>query len=342
MRILYVGDSGGLKNAALFYLFPPRLINGMIREGHTVHVFNDKDMARGFNIFHSSRMGLRKTNLALLQTCRDFMPELIILAHCKNILNETLMDIRDICPHVKIIHRNVDPLSDAGNVARILDRVNYVDGIFITTAGPSLQKFTSAKTFCSFIPNPVDPSIDTAAAFSAPTYDADLFFAAGAMKHDDHRTELVSKLMAHATEVKTEIIGAGINDRSLFGLPYIEKLARVKMGLVINKTEDFYLYASDRMSQYMGNGIMVFAHSLPSYTDIFSNGEIITYSNTDELIDRVRYYAAHDTERRQIAEKGYVRAHQVFNSQLVARHMIDTTFDLSPSSYAWPSTKYTG
>lgn len=340
MRILYVGNSGGLKNAALFYLFPPRLINGFIRQGHNVHVFNDRDVARNSNIFKSSRLGKEKTNQALIQTCRDFMPDLVVLAHCENITNETLHTIRDICKDVKIIHRNVDPLSSSFNVERIKNRINHVDGIFVTTAGSALRQFTSSKTFAAFLPNPVDPSIDTGRAFAATDYDADLFFAAGAMRENDHRQILISELLAKTPDVKTEIIGAGINKKSLFGLPYMNKLGRVKMGLVINKTEDFYLYASDRMSQYMGNGMMVFAHTAPHYTDIFTNNEIVTYDHADDLSEKVKYYATHDAERRIIAEKGYAAAHRMFNNQMVAQYIIDTTFDHPPATYPWPSRKF--
>ena len=341
MRVLYVGNSGGIKNAGLFYLFPPRLINGLTREGHNVHVFNDRDIARNSNIFKSSRLGIKKTNEALIQTCRNFMPHLIIIAHCENISNNTLDEIRTICDGVKIIHRNVDPLSSEFNVSRIKNRINHVDGIFITTAGDALKQFTSNKTFSAFLPNPVDLSIDTGKAFSATTYDADLFFAAGAMRENDHRTILISDLLKKTATIKSEIIGAGINKKSLFGLPYMNKLASVKMGLVINKTEDFYLYASDRMSQYMGNGIMVFANEKPQYSDIFADTELVTYTAAEDLADKVNYYATHDSERRRIAENGYHRAHQIFNTQLIARYIINTTFDMPVENTAWPSQKYT-
>ncbi len=62
MRILYVGNSGGMENIDRFYLFPPRIINGLIRNNHQVQVFNDKDVARLCNVFRSSRLGIKKTN----------------------------------------------------------------------------------------------------------------------------------------------------------------------------------------------------------------------------------------------------------------------------------------
>lgn len=342
MRILYVGNSGGLENTARFYLFPPRLINGFIRNGHQVQVFNDKDVARLSNPFRSSRLGLAKTNALLLNHCREYMPELVILAHCQFIENETVSEIRKICPHVKVIHLNVDPLSDRENCARIQNRVGSVDGIFITTAGQALQPFSNTFTFAAFIPNLVDLSIDTGKAFETKEFTTDLFFAAGAMREDDHRKDLVLKLLQKTSGLSIDIYGAGINDRKIFGMAYINKLASAKMGLVINKTEDYYLYASDRMSQYMANGLLVFAHTKPRYTDLFHADEFISYETVDDLIEKVNYYHTHDEERIAIAKKGYEKIHEIFHNQLVADYVIDTVFHRKTRSYPWPSEQYKG
>lgn len=340
MRILYVGNSGGLENTGRFYLFPPRLINGFIRNGHQVQVFNDKDVARLSNPLKSSRLGIKKTNALLLKQCHDYMPELIILAHCQFIQNDTLAQIREICPDIRIIHLNVDPLSDATNCNRIQNRIGSVDGIFITTAGEALKKFSNPKTFSAFIPNLVDISIDTGKSFENSKFSADLFFAAGAMKKDDHRKDLVSNLLKKTSGLTVDIYGAGINNRKIFGMKYMNKLASVKMGLVINKTEDFYLYASDRMSQYMANGLLVFAHAKPRYTDLFQNGEFVPYETEEDLIEKVNYYHTHDEERIRVAAKGYHKIHQIFHNELVARYVIEMAFDRVSMTYPWPSQKY--
>lgn len=340
MRILYVGNCGGPENFERFYLFPQRIVNGLIRNGHLVQIFNDKDIARLSNPFRSSRLGIKKTNALLLKNCHDFLPEFIILAHCHFISNDTLSQIRQICPHVKIVHLNVDPLSDLGNCSRIKKRVDHVDGIFITTAGAALKDFSSAKTFSAFVPNPVDFAIDTGRAFENSKYSADLFFAARSMKESDHRQALVSNILNHTSGLKIDIYGAGENDRKLFGMKYMKTLASVKMGLVINKTEDYYLYASDRMSQYMGNGLLVFANAGPRYTDIFNTDELVTYQTENELIEKINYYHTHDSKCRMIAKNGHQKIHQIFSSDLVTQYMIEMTFGDIQGTYAWPTQKF--
>lgn len=342
VRILYVGNSGGMENIDRFYLFPPRIINGLIRNNHQVQVFNDKDVARLCNVFRSSRLGIKKTNQFLVKNCSAFKPDLIILAHCQFIYNETIEEIRQLLPNTRIVHLNVDPLSGDGNRKRILDRVGYVDGIFITTAGPALKTISSPKTFSCFIPNPVDLSIDTGRAFENRSYNSDLFFAANKIKGDeDHRELLVNQIQQNLSHLKLDILGYGAN-RSSFGMDYIERLTSAKMGLIINKTEDFYLYASDRMSQYMANGLMTFAHENPHYNDIFQNDEIVTYASPDELIEKINYYHAHDSERIQIAEKGYTKIHHIFNNTLVTQYMVEMAMGDIKNSYPWPTEKYFG
>jgi glycosyltransferase involved in cell wall biosynthesis len=342
LRILYVGNSGGLENIDRFYLFPPRLINGLIRNGHQVQVFNDKDVARLSNLFRSSRMGVKKTNSLLIENCKVFRPELIILAHCQFIHNETLDTIKTICKDVRIIHLNVDPLSHANNIEKIQNRLNHVDGIFVTTAGPALKKISNKNTFASFIPNPVDASIDTGKAFLNPHCEFDVLFVSNALKEHDHRKILAEEIVPQSPHINFEIIGSGINQKTLFGMNYMNALHNSKMGLVINKTEDFYLYASDRMSQYMANGIMVFAHENPQYTDIFGDNHIVTYSDAKDLADKIRYYHEHDAERIQIAENGYHKIRQIFDSTLVARYMVERTMGELKISYPWPTEKYVG
>jgi spore maturation protein CgeB len=59
------------------------------------------------------------------------------------------------------------------------------------------------------------------------------------------------------------------------------------------------------------------------------------------LVDKIKYYAAHDDERRKIAEKGYLRAHQIFNNQLIARYIVETTLGNPHSSlYPFPHQIY--
>lgn len=345
MKILYVGNAQGFQNADKFYLTPQRVTNGLTRAGHNVYIFNDRDVARYHGWFKSSKFGRQSMNDRLIKTCKNFEPDLIVLAHCHHVTNKTLLDIRELLPDCKIIHRNVDPLDDAGNVERIKSRIGYVDGIFITTAGDILEQFTGPTTFAAFFPNPVDDSIDTGRSFENQNHEYDIFFAGGDLGPAHHRTKILSLLDRNFKNTSTRlgIFGGGINQHSLFGVNFINALSHSKSGLIINKSEDFYLYASDRMSQYLGNGLLVYAPETPRYTDLFTDSEIVTYATGDDLLEKIKYFEHHDDERKKIAENGYLKAHRIFDTTLVARYFIDMTFDrMENKTYPWPTRKYTG
>lgn len=345
MRILYVGNAQGFQNADKFYLFPQRLTNGLTRNGHNVYIFNDRDVARYYGWFKSSTLGAARMNAELVKTCEAFAPELIILAHCAMVTNETLDRLRSRLKDVVIVHRNVDPLSDEGNVRRIRERVGHVDGIFVTSAGEILKQFSSERTFSAFIPNPVDAAIDTGRAFANPEADIDLFFAGANLGEGHNRTNLIQQILAgmKGQDFIAKVVGAGLNNDRLFGNEFMRTLARSKTGVIVNKSEDFYLYASDRMSQYLGNGLMVYAPSQPRYEDLFSRDEIVTYDNSEDCLEKVRYYHLHDSERRRIAENGHAKAHRIFDCALIARYMVDMAFGrMEGQSYPWPYEKYGG
>lgn len=346
MRILYVGNAQGTNNADKFYLSPQRITNGLTRIGHNVYIFHDRDIARYFAPFHSSKLGAPRMNRELIRTCRVFAPDLIMLAHCSLVKNETITEIRAMLPDCRIIHRNVDPLSDAGNVCRIKERMGIIDGIFVTTAGSSLQQFATNKTFAAFFPNPVDKAIDTGRAFEQPDdcYYSDVFFAASSLGKGDHRRVMMEELLRRTKEtgLNLKIVGAGLNDKKLFGLPFMDELAHSKSGLIVNKTEGEYLYASDRMSQYLGNGLMVYASAEPRYTDLFTDQELVTYEGIGDLTDKMQFYHKNDALRRTIAENGYKKAHRIFDCELVAQYFIDMAFNrMENKSYPWPTEKYT-
>jgi len=341
MKILYVGTAQGFLNADKIYLTPQKLIQGFTRNGHCVYPFNDKEYARYSNIFRSSRRGIPKANRKLIEVCKQLHPDLIVLGHCKHIENETLAEIRQTLPDIKIIYRNVDPLHSKPNVAEIRQRVGHVDGIFITTAGKDLAEFSHEKTFVCHMPNMVDPSVETGRAFEHDgIYD---FFFAGSVLRDqyDQRQDVLKLIQEKCSDMRLGIYGANQGQEKLFGHRYLEILANSRMGLCINKTSDYYLYSSGRMTQYMGQGLMIFHDRGARFEDIFAEDEIAFYETPEELVDKILFYHKNDDARRKVAKAGWEKAHRIFNNQTVTKYIIERTFDQKLSQdYVWPTTRY--
>lgn len=342
MRILYVGTSQGFENAGKFYFTPQKLVNGFTRLGHNVYMFNDRDVARYSNVFRSQSRGKKAMNAKLIDDCRKYRPHMIVLGHCKNVTNDTLAEIRRVVPGVRMMYRNVDPLHSKDNCGDIMQRSGHVEAIFITTAGEPLRQFSHANTKISFFPNPVDPALETERAFANPGADIDFLFLGSVLRDQyDHRQDTVQYLLANKGDLNVHIGGAGVNDGKVFGAAYYELLGRSKMGLCMNKTEDYYLYASGRMSQYMASGMLGFILEGPRFEDIFGNDSFVSYKNDEELVDKIKYYAAKDSERVRIARTGCEKIHDYFMVDKVCQYMIERVFDLPLSmDYRWPTTVY--
>lgn len=344
LKILYVGTVQGLTNIGKYYLFPQRIVNGFSRLGHNVYLFNDREIARANNMFNSSRFGAKRMNIDLIRTCKSFAPDVVVLGHCWNVTNETLAEIRAMLPDLKIIYRNVDALDAERTRMRIKERSPMVDAIFSTTAGEVLRDLASPNNFSSFFPNPTDSSIDTGKAHEIENPQTDLFYAAAPMRseNEDHRAAFMRDVLQRIEpQVKTNIAGSGINEKTLFGHEYMDALAVSGMGLSLNKFDNLYLYASDRMTQYMGNGLLTFCHKGPRHSDLFADGEIVEFEAAEDLAEQILYFKKNPKERMERARNGYEKSRKMFACERVAQYMLDLTFGQAQSfEYEWPTTQY--
>src|SRR3546814_17183348 len=65
---------------------------------------------------------------------------------------------------------------------------------------------------------------------------------------------------------------------SVRGMAYMEALANARMGLSISRSDTVYLYASDRMSQFLGNGLPTFVSRTPSFQALFPAAQVAYYA----------------------------------------------------------------
>src|SRR3546814_17234298 len=110
-------------------------------------------MARGSRPLLRSGAGRAAANRKLIKACRNFRPDLLLLGHCELIKNETVDAIRADNPGLRIAYRNVDPLPDLPNLARIRRRADVADAIFLTSASPIHGVPPASRPCVSFSPN---------------------------------------------------------------------------------------------------------------------------------------------------------------------------------------------
>ncbi|MEQ8357662.1 MAG: glycosyltransferase [Kiloniellaceae bacterium] len=336
-KILLVGNLFGREMGNEFYMIMPKLLHGFIRLGCNLHVFNDREVARGSTPLLSTSAGRAAANRKLIETARNFRPDFVLLGHCEPIDNATLETLREETPGLRIAYRNVDTLTDAKNRARLRRRADVVDAIFVTAAAPIHGVPPGSRAQVHYMPNPVDPAIDSGRGFARSDQAFDLFFAVGTGDGSDERLRFPQALRQRLPALRADIRGVP-GSPPVRGADYLNAMTGARMGLSISRPDDVHLYASDRMSQLLGNGLLTFLSRASGFEEIFDDNELAFYGDVDELTDKAGFFLRNDQARRQVAEAGWRAAHSKFASDLIAQYILERSFAESLSeTYPWPT-----
>lgn len=347
MKVLIAGDVYGADLGANFHMIQQKFVHGFARNGHAVQVFNDRQTARYATPLHNRKLGTRRANSRFLETCRNFRPDLVFLGHCEIIRNDTLEAARREVPGMRIAYRNVDPIYDFAhdNQARIQARTDTVDTIFVTTAGERLRPFAGGRAHVHFMPNPVDPAVETLRQFDKPAGELPVDVIYGFMglqksaetaTGEDGRLRIARQLKQRLPETRFEV--RGLDAPPVRGKAYFDAIARARIGLNYSRVNDHYLYSSDRMAHYMGCGLLTLVDRATGFGDLFGEDEIAFYDDLDDLVAQIAHYRDDDGARQRVAEAGWRKAHKLFDVARVARYVEATVFgSAQDESYEWPT-----
>ena len=326
---------------------PYKISHGLIRNGHNVLDFSDRDILKAYSCFGKlKQLGKKPFNKLFYEYCVDTQPDGIILGHADTIAPSTLAMIRKALPEVKILQWNVDcinPNISSGNIERIKSKIDLVDATVITTADKKLlNQFEPKKHKVGFMPNPVDASIETGKAFEIENPECDLVFPATPKSKREFcgnmmlTKDILARIASNIDMNKVLFSRAdGIN---LTGGEYQRVFSSSAMGLSINASNHDYLYSSDRMAHLMGNGVLALVDRRTGFGDLFNEDEIAFYTTEEELYKKIAFYRTNAKERMKIAKKGWQKYHQLFNERIVAKYIADLMFDeFDASDYQWPT-----
>lgn len=102
---------------------------------------------------------------------------------------------------------------------------------------------------------------------------------------------------------------------------YVPLYQRAKIGFNVHNRGD-YTVGGYRLFDLAANGVMQISDGGRFLGSFFEVGkEIVGYKTADDLIDKIRYYLAHDAEREQIALNGYRRVIQDHTCQVRMRQL---------------------
>jgi hypothetical protein len=339
MKIVHASNFSLKRKGRFFYGIPYKLSNGLTRSGHSVFNFCDRDVADSYFVGVRA-VGVSYANRKLIDVCEQIRPDLLLLGHCTIISESTLLKIRQVVPAIKIAHWNCDALFNPRNFERIRSLMPLVDATFVTTAGRYLASLANAGGRITFMPNPVDCSIETLRVFERDDVDNDLVFVTGPCERTSEKAQLCESVRRRIPNLKFDVYG--LSGRAcVFGAKFFDVIGNAKMAINVSARNDVHLYSSDRMSQLVGCGLLTFVDRRTGFDAIFNDDELVFYEDSNDLVGKLRFFHANDSERRRIAHRGWRKAHDALNATLVSQWIIEATFrEPASAHYSWPTRIY--
>ncbi len=343
IKIMHITNFNDRFDGRLHYNTGRRLNNGLIRNGHNVLSLSDRDIIHN-NKSIKDLSGKKTLQNKIIETFRNFKPDIVILGHADRVTNDTLSKLKDIKKDLKLTQWFLDPLSKYGpdhinNTKRILDKINLLDTSFLTT-DPSALSINLPNSF--FIPNPADKSFEILNNFKKDC-PYDVFFAMSHGVHrghlksgkDDDRENFINKLIKRNKNIIFDVYGMN-NVQPIWADQFISKISNSYMGLNLSRGKPIKYYSSDRIVQLIGNGLLTFIDKNTFLSDFFSNKEIVFYKDISDLSNKLNKFKKDKKIGKKIARLGKEKYLKYFNSELVSDYILSKTLEIKTSNkFIW-------
>ena len=341
LKILHVTNFNERHNGRLFYNTGKRINNGLIRLKHSVLEFSDRDIVSYYRNI-TDLDGSKKLNKKFIEVISNYVPDIIIFGHADLIKRDTIKFIRETYPEIKMCQWFLDRMDTewVKNLSRFKYKYDLMDANFCTS-NPKTLKLKIKKPIY-YLPNPVDDSFEKLKNYENKFLSKDVFFAMshgvhrGVLKSGkyDNREDFINKLQKLTPNIKYDLYGMKEN-QPIWADNFINKISQSKMGLNLSQGKPIKYYSSDRLAQLMGNGLLVFVDKKTKLNDFFSNKEIITYKNINDLAKKIIKYSINDKSRKSIAKRGRDKYFKYFNSTVIAEYILNKSFGIRNKKYFW-------
>ena len=309
-----------------------KFTNGFIRNNHDVLEISDRDFLKNnktFNVIPNKK----NFQSYLIETFKNYNPDLLFFGHTNNIDLNTMEEIKSINKNLILSQWNEDPVMpnlnySKKNISNIKMYSNLVDHNFITTHPSIIKNVINTENFHFFF-IPVDKNIECFDVFNMNPKN-DLFYA---MSHgvnratlkagmEDNRVKFLDKLVKKIPDIKYDFYGFS-NKQPIWGNDFNINLINSKMGLNLSRGKPTKYYSSNRIASIMGNGLLTFVDKRVQLNDFFTNKEIITYTSINDLSDKIRFYSKNERLRKKIAKEGKKKYFKFFNEVKTSKYIID-------------------
>jgi hypothetical protein len=309
-----------------------KFTNGFVRNGHDVLEISDRDFLRNNKSFS---LIPNKNNFQkfLIDTFKNYNPDIVFFGHTKNIELNTLDTFKSINKNLILSQWNEDPVMPSlnyskQNISNIKLYSDFVDHNFITT-DPSILNKTINKNNFNFFFVPVDKNIESFEVYKMKPKN-DLFYA---MSHGvnraklkkgktDSRINFLNNLIKKIDNINYDFYGFE-NKEPIWGDNFYKALVNSKMGLNLSRGLPTKYYSSNRIASLMGNGLLTFIDKKTQMNDFFNNNEIIFYNGINDLSEKIKFYKKNEKSRIKIARNGKKKYFKLFNELKTTKYIID-------------------
>ena len=316
-----------------------KISNGFVKNKFNITNFSDRFFSQQ-NIFYD-------INNRIINVIKNLKPKLIILGHTNSLKIETLRNIKDKFPDIKIAFWYEDSINKKGpdyikNKKFIEKYNNYVDQYFVTTDKNNIETSID-KNKLNFIPVPASTLSENLNLYKENNHEYDIFYAVshgvnrGILKKNkiDERYNFLERIISKSENITYNIFGFN-NVQPIWGDEFINEIKKCRFGLNLSRGEPVKYYSSNRIATLVANGIPTLIDEKIKYGDFFSNNEMIFYKDIYDLIDKVNFYKKNERKRKQIGESGMKKYFKIFNNEIVADYIFSKTLGTKPLyNYIW-------
>lgn len=336
MRIVHAANLQLDKDGAHLWNQDQKIHHGLVQLGHFVYPFSINDRARMLSPTGGKTFGKGRANRALIETCRNVHPDLLVLGHAQFITATTLREIRRMLPQIRIALWYVDPLWNPKEIQHLHDRLETLDALFCSTGGLMLKALARPGCPAAFLPSAVNAGIECHRAFETPDEEIlhDLLFF-GRDKGEPGRRAFLEGLQRKLGDLRVGYYGC-LGQPGIFGWEKEQVIRRSKMSLSLSRRADIPLYSSSRIAELMGNGILTLSPRGAGLEELYAEDEAVHFTGINDLAEKVRRFAADPAGRIAIARKGWERVHRDYSGRAIAHFIVALTLrDASWQDAAW-------
>jgi glycosyltransferase involved in cell wall biosynthesis len=345
LRIINIYNSGQKLNHRLYNIsLGKKFTNGFIRNGHDVLEISDRDFIKQNRNFSLTNNSNSKFQNYLIETFKNYNPDLVFFGHTKSIDIDTFKQFRELNKNLTISQWNEDPIMPSlgyskTNIKNISTYSDLVDHNFITTDPSIVKKHNVKIKNLHFFFVPVDKNIECFDVYKLSPV-KDIFYA---MSHGvnratlkkgkiDLRINFLNSLIKKIDNINYDFYGFE-NKEPIWGNFFYKALVNSKMGLNLSRGLPTKYYSSNRIASLMGNGLLTFIDKKTQMDDFFSKNEIVFYDNILDLSEKIKFYKKNDKSRIKIARNGKKKYFKLFNELKTTKFIIDTSLGKKTKLY---------